>query len=73
MVDFFRDDDGTIMRLRHVLKPGRDVNGVSECGEHRMIAKTDVADDDLAAVNADAELDRLVQLTGELVVHVFDV
>src|SRR6202035_4038443 len=44
---------------------------VAERGEHRVIAKADVADDDLAAVNADAELDRLLQFAGEGVIHVF--
>ena len=38
-----------------------------------MRAKTDVADDDFAAVNADAELDRRLQFAGEFVVHVFDI
>ena len=62
-----------IQCLRHVLKTGRDVDGVAKRGEHRVVAKADVADDDLAAVDADAELDRLLQFAGELVIHVFDV
>src|SRR5664280_3684247 len=51
----------------------RQVDGVADGREHPAVAETDIADDHLAAVNADAELERLAQVGGELVIHVFNV
>src|ERR1700733_6415713 len=55
----FREDDLAAEAFGHVLQPRRDVDGVAECGEHHVVAVADIADDDLAAVNADPESDRL--------------
>ena len=48
------DDDNAIQCLRHVLKTGRDAQ--LPCGEYHVIAKTYIADDDLASVVPDAKL-----------------
>ena len=58
--------------LGHVLQPGGDVDGVAERGEYHVIAVADLADDDLAAVDADAEADRFGQIVAEEVVEFID-
>src|ERR1700730_15065010 len=45
---------------------------VAKCGEYRVIAKADIADNHLASVNSDPKLDRLLQFAGELMIHVFN-
>lgn len=67
-------DDGLArQRLGHVLQPCRDIDGVAERREHHVVAVADVADDHLAAVNADAEADRLVQVVAQKPVQFVDV
>ena len=68
LANFLRHDDRAIERLGHVLQPRRDVYRIADRGEHRMVAKTDVPDNDLAALNPDAESDRLAQLGGKLMI-----
>src|ERR1700726_798979 len=46
---------------------------VAKCGEYRVIAKADIADNHLASVNSDPKLDRLLQFAGELMIHVFNI
>src|ERR1700722_10552362 len=60
-----REDDLAAQAFGHVLQSRRDVNSVAECGEHHVVAVADVADNDLAAVNADPESDRLAQVVFE--------
>ena len=55
--------------LGHVLQPRRDVDRVAERREYGVTAKADVADDDLAAMDADAVLDRLAHFGRELVIQ----
>jgi hypothetical protein len=43
--------------LRHFLQARADVDGVAQRGEHHVLVIADIADDHLAAVDADAELD----------------
>ena len=57
--DFLRDDRFAGQCLGHVLEPGRDVDGIAQRREDDVIAIADVTDDDLAAMDADAEADRL--------------
>ena len=73
LADVFRQDDLAIQTLGQVLQPRRDIDRVAERREHGVPAKADVADDDFAAVDADAELDRLAHFGGELVIQVGDV
>src|SRR5665213_4150580 len=56
-----RKDRLTSEALCQVLQSCCDVDRVTECREHHVIAVADVADDDLAAMNADTEADRLMQ------------
>jgi hypothetical protein len=46
--------------LGHVLQAGGHVNRITDHSEHRVIAKADIANDRLAAVYADTEIDRLI-------------
>ena len=69
----FRNDGLAIKRLRHVLKPRRHVDGIAECREDRVILEADVADDDVAAMNTEAVLDRFGQIGRELAVHVVNI
>src|SRR5262249_53447672 len=56
-----------------VLETRRDVHRVAKRGEYGTSTKSDIANDDLATMNADPELDRLAEVAGELVIHVFDI
>ena len=51
LADLFGNDNTAFQALGHVLQPRRDVYRVADRGEHGVIAKADVADDDVAAVN----------------------
>ena len=68
-----REDDLAAEAFGHVLQPRRDVNGVAECGEHHVVAVADIADNDLAAVNADPESDRLAQVVFEELIEFLDI
>src|SRR6202011_2872068 len=69
----FRDDRFTSEALGHVLQPCRDIDRVTERGEHHVVAVADVADDHFAAMNADAETDRLAQIMFEELIQLVDI
>ena len=50
--------DQDLARLRELLEPVRDVHGVADGGEVGAPVRADVADDDGAGVDADADRDR---------------
>ena len=71
--NFIRDDGLACQALGHVLQPGRNIDGIAECGEHHVIAVADVADDHFAAIDADAEAKRLAQIMLEKPVQFVDI
>ena len=64
-VNFLRDDHLAGEALRHVLQPRRDIDRVAERGEDHVVAVSNVADNHLAAVDADAEADRFAQVVAQ--------
>src|SRR5262249_13552734 len=71
--DVLRDQRLAIELLGQVLEPRRDVDGIAERGEHDVVLVADVADDDLAPVDADAEADGLAEVSREFGVQMLDV
>ena len=59
--------------LGHVLQPGGDVDGIAKRRKHHVIPIADFADDHLAAMDPDAEADRLAQIMAEEPVQFLDI
>src|SRR5262249_24424054 len=73
LADLLGHGEPAIQALGHVLQPRRDIDGVAKRREDGMAAKSDVADDHLTRVNANAVLDRFAHFRLELMIQVRDI
>ena len=60
-IDFLGHQNLAAERLRQILQAGRDIDRIADHRELRMALVPDVARDDEAGVDADAEANRVVQ------------
>src|SRR5262245_35085698 len=52
---FVAGDNGELELARHLLKPAGNIDGIADHGEFEPPLAADLAEDDLAAMNADAD------------------
>src|SRR5882724_5692101 len=71
--NFLRQDRFACEALCHVLQSCCDIDRVSECCEYHVIAVADIADDDFAAMDADAKADRLAQIMLKELIQFVDI
>src|SRR6185295_14267248 len=67
--DLLRDGGLARELLCHVLQAGGHVDGIAERGEHDVLAKADVPDDHVTAVDADAVAYWLLAVFGEVAIE----
>ena len=70
--DDIRDDQLAIVFLGKVLQSRSDVDDLADRGGRRVLAITEGPEDDLAAMDADADFERFRQFVGERAVHLAD-